>query len=228
MYIKPQESPFFLIIIIPFSYNLISQAPNMALSLPCKLCFLAAFAFLSVAPTYARDFSIVGYAPDDLTCIDKLINLFESWVDKHSKKYKSIEEKLHRFELFKDNLKHIDERNKAVSNYWLALNEFADLSHDEFKNMYLGLKSERIPKRNESLETFKYRDFQDLPKSVDWRKKGAVTRVKNQGSCGTCVYGDQGCKSRPSRPPRRPLSATNFAKTGIFFWKNELASLILY
>ncbi|KAK6160863.1 hypothetical protein DH2020_004244 [Rehmannia glutinosa] len=159
----------------------------MALSSFSKLSFLAAFMLLSIATlASARDFSIVGYSPDDLTCIDRLINLFESWIDKHGKKYKSIEEKLHRFEIFKDNLKHIDEKNKVASNYWLGLNEFADMSHDEFKNMYLGLKADQIPKKNESPQEFKYRDFENLPKSVDWRKKGAVTRVKNQGSCGSC------------------------------------------
>lgn len=156
----------------------------MAISSLSKLSFLAALALFSVVIVSARDFSIVGYSPDDLTCIDKLINLFDSWLDKHSKNYKSIEEKLHRFEIFKDNLKHIDERNKATSNYWLGLNEFADMTHDEFKQMYLGLKADQLPQRNESPETFKYRDFDALPKSVDWRKKGAVTNIKNQGSCG--------------------------------------------
>ncbi|GJR39306.1 cysteine protease XCP1-like protein [Tanacetum coccineum] len=128
-------------------------------------------------------YSIVGYTPEDLTCIDKVINLFESWVSKHGKFYDSLEEKLHRLEIFKDNLKHIDETNKKASNYWLGLNEFADLSHEEFKNMFLGLKGELPEKREESSEAFTYRDFVDLPKSVDWRKKGAVAPVKNQGSC---------------------------------------------
>ncbi|KAL1547112.1 Cysteine protease xcp1 [Salvia divinorum] len=159
----------------------------MAISLSSKLFILAVFVLFYAGPTAcARELSIVGYEPDDLTCIDKLINLFESWLDKHGKIYKSIEEKLHRFEIFKDNLHHIDERNKVVSNYWLGLNEFSDLSHDEFKKMFLGLKSDQILKRDESLENFKYRDFVDLPKSVDWRKKGAVARVKNQGQCGSC------------------------------------------
>lgn len=153
-----------------------------------KLSLLVLFSISLLACTsFARDHSIVGYSSDDLTCIDKLINLFEHWMDKHGKIYKSIEEKLHRFEIFKDNLKHIDETNKIVSNYWLGLNEFADLSHDEFKKMYLGLKvdNELLNKREKSQQEFAYRDFVDLPKSVDWRKKGAVTPVKNQGQCGT-------------------------------------------
>lgn len=104
-------------------------------------------------------------------------------MEKHNKIYKSIEEKWHRFEIFRDNLKHIDERNNIVSNYWLGLNDFADLSHDEFKKMYLGLKVQNEKRSNDE---FIYSDFVDLPKSVDWRKKGAVTDVKNQGSCGSC------------------------------------------
>ncbi|KAF9618698.1 hypothetical protein IFM89_002393 [Coptis chinensis] len=117
--------------------------------------------------------------------INKLIDLFEQWMSKHGKVYESIEEKLHRFEVFKENLEHIDETNKKVTSYWLGLNEFADLSHDEFKDKYLGLKTE-LAKKRESSKEFTYRDAIDLPKSVDWRKKGAVTRVKNQGQCGSC------------------------------------------
>ncbi|KAF3972737.1 hypothetical protein ACB098_01G081700 [Castanea mollissima] len=144
----------------------------------CSACLLACSAL-------AHDFSIVGYSQNDLTSIGKLIELFESWMSKHSKTYESIEEKLHRFEIFKDNLEHIDDTNKKVSNYWLGLNEFADLSHEEFKNMYLGL-NDALPKKRQSPEEFTYRDVTDLPKSVDWRKKGAVTKIKNQGSCGSC------------------------------------------
>ncbi|KAJ6346523.1 hypothetical protein OIU78_009035 [Salix suchowensis] len=83
-----------------------------------------------------------------------------------------------------DNLKHIDQRNKEITTYWLGLNEFADLCHGEFQSKYLGLYPEFPGKK--SSQDFSYRDFVDLPKSVDWRKKGAVTPVKNQGSCGSC------------------------------------------
>ncbi|RWR78290.1 cysteine protease XCP1 [Cinnamomum micranthum f. kanehirae] len=157
-------------------------------SLSCNLPLLSLSMFLIVFSVCARDFSIVGYSQDDLTSQDKLIELFESWLSKHSKSYSSIEEKFHRFEIFKDNLKHIDETNKLMRNYWLGLNEFADMSHEEFKDKYLGLKLD-LSKRRESSkchENFRYRDVVNIPKTVDWRKKGAVTHVKNQGSCGSC------------------------------------------
>ncbi|EEF52907.1 cysteine protease, putative [Ricinus communis] len=147
------------------------------------LFFLAVSLSFLAYSGFARD-SIVGYAPEDLTSNDKLIDLFESWISRFGRVYESAEEKLERFEIFKDNLFHIDDTNKKVRNYWLGLNEFADLSHEEFKNKYLGLKPD-LSKRAQCPEEFTYKDVA-IPKSVDWRKKGAVTPVKNQGSCGSC------------------------------------------
>ncbi|XP_065880478.1 cysteine protease XCP2-like isoform X2 [Euphorbia lathyris] len=122
------------------------------------------------------DFSITGYTAEDISSNDKLIDLFESWLSRFGKVYDSIEEKLQRFDIFKDNLFHIDETNKKVGqNYWLGLNEFADLSHDEFKKMYLGLKVEEPRRRDCNSEEFSYKDVDvhQIPKSVDWRKKGS-------------------------------------------------------
>ncbi|XP_039146329.1 LOW QUALITY PROTEIN: cysteine protease XCP1-like [Dioscorea cayenensis subsp. rotundata] len=138
--------------------------------------------FLITCMAFPADFSIMGYSEDDLKSQESLIDLFESWMAKHSRIYSGIEEKLRRFEIFKANLKHIDEKNKMISNYWLGLNEFADLSHEEFKNKYLGL----MKTKRDATSTFMYENAANLPKSVDWRKKGAVTHVKNQGACGSC------------------------------------------
>uniref|UniRef100_A0ACD5W7B7 Uncharacterized protein n=1 Tax=Avena sativa TaxID=4498 RepID=A0ACD5W7B7_AVESA len=148
-----------------------------------------ALLLLCVGACVARnsEFSIVGYSEEDLSSHDRIVELFERWLAKHQKAYASFEEKLHRFEIFKDNLKHIDEINREVTNYWLGLNEFADLTHEEFKAAYLGLSAPPA-RRSSSSRSFRYEEVNtgDLPKSVDWRKKGAVTDVKNQGQCGSC------------------------------------------
>ncbi|KAJ0438114.1 putative chymopapain protein [Helianthus annuus] len=109
-----------------------------------KTSLFLVFVSVLACSALANEFSILGYAPEDLTSIHKVIHLFESWLAKHSKIYESLDEKLHRFEIFMDNLKHIDDTNKKVSNYWLGLNEFADLTHEEFKNKFLGLKASSL------------------------------------------------------------------------------------
>uniref|UniRef100_A0A0E0DKY9 Uncharacterized protein n=1 Tax=Oryza meridionalis TaxID=40149 RepID=A0A0E0DKY9_9ORYZ len=136
------------------------------------------------------EFSIVGYSEEDLASHDRLIELFEKWVAKYRKAYASFEEKVRRFEVFKDNLNHIDDINKKVTSYWLGLNEFADLTHDEFKATYLGLTPPATRRSNSKhySSEFRYGKMSDgeVPKEMDWRKKGAVTEVKNQGQCGSC------------------------------------------
>ncbi|KAF2548016.1 hypothetical protein F2Q70_00020239 [Brassica cretica] len=136
----------------------------MALSSPTRiLCFALALCCISVPliRSASHDFSIVGYSPEDLEAHDKHIELFENWLSNFEKAYETVEEKLRRFEVFKDNLKHIDETNKKVKSYWLGLNEFADLSHEEFKNKYLGFKTDIARHDGErSCEEFAYKDVE--------------------------------------------------------------------
>ncbi|KAL2924920.1 Cysteine protease XCP1 [Bienertia sinuspersici] len=150
-----------------------------------KIFYFTFIVVLLAYTTFAHDFSIIGYSPEDLGSEGRLHDLFLTWMSKHQRIYDSLEEKLLRFEVFKDNLKHIDQTNKRISSYWLGLNEFADLTHQEFKNKYLGLKVAQRQQADSS-EDFTYKDVTIVPKSVDWRKKGAVTPVKNQGACGSC------------------------------------------
>lgn len=152
-----------------------------------SILLLTLVSMASLVFSESRDFSIVGYTSEDLKSMDKLIDLFDSWMDKHQKRYHSLDEKLHRFEVFRDNLKHIDESNQKISNYWLGLNEFADLTHEEFKKMFLGLSKVDWSERRQYSSEEETRNIVDLPKSVDWRKKGAVTPVKNQGQCGNDI-----------------------------------------
>lgn len=151
--------------------------------LPVFVLFLA---FAACSASHHRDPSVVGYSQEDLALPNGLVNLFASWSVKHSKIYASPKEKSKRYEIFKQNLMHIAETNSKNGSYWLGLNQFTDIAHEEFKAKYLGLK-QGLPRTGAQTRTptgFRYASAANLPWSVDWRYKGAVTPVKNQGKCG--------------------------------------------
>ncbi|KAJ0985314.1 hypothetical protein J5N97_003670 [Dioscorea zingiberensis] len=95
-----------------------------------------------------------------------------------------------RYEIFKDNLKYIDEHNAGNNTFTLALNVFADITVEEYRSTYLGTlfpPSGLIDTLdNESNETdlFHFNGTPvAVPDSIDWRDLGAVLPVKNQGGC---------------------------------------------
>jgi len=105
---------------------------------------------------------------------------FVSFSQKYSKSYHH-DEFQHRYSVFKNNLDFINSYNAKKNGVTLAVNEFADLTHAEFQR-FRGLKKVDIdPSKNvvSALDA-------SLPTSLDWRSKGAVTGVKNQGDCGSC------------------------------------------
>ncbi|CAM8979292.1 unnamed protein product [Rhodiola kirilowii] len=115
-------------------------------------------------------------------------DLFTAWRHRHGKTYASEAEALRKFRVFEANLELINRHNReANSSYTLALNSFADLSQDEFRASKLGLVVGDIGdlKFDRRLD-FSDDGLSDVPASVDWRKSGAVTYVKDQKSCGAC------------------------------------------
>lgn len=118
---------------------------------------------------------------------DDISELFDAWCQRHGKTYASEAERQRRIQIFKDNQDFVTRHNDvANSTYTLSLdNAFADLTHREFKASRLGLSASSAPllmmAKGQSVEKFGGK----VPDSVDWRKKGAVTNVKDQGSCGT-------------------------------------------
>jgi len=118
----------------------------------------------------------------------ELDSQWEAFKSFHGKKYAASEDGLRRL-IWEENLKRVALHNLEASigkhTYTLAMNEFADLSSEEFLKLVLG--SCVIPKRNSTqASAFLKSDYIQVPASVDWREKNLVTPIKDQKQCGSC------------------------------------------
>lgn len=117
-------------------------------------------------------------------------NEFREWKDLYKKEYKSFEEELSKFSIWLNNLRYVNQHNLEASlkehSFTLALNEYSDLSIYDVRARMNGFKQNKT-KRATPQGTFRATlSSIELPASVDWRQKGYVTEVKNQGDCGSC------------------------------------------
>jgi cathepsin L len=113
----------------------------------------------------------------DLQAQDQFIQFSQTF----NKKYE-VSEVFKRLAIFKDKLEFIQAHNAGNHTYTLGVNEFSDLSHEEFVAQFVGKLDNKNPPVFDSLLEFDG----PIPNDVDWRQQGAVTGVKNQGQCGSC------------------------------------------
>lgn len=106
------------------------------------------------------------------------------------KSYKDAAEKEKRFQIFKKNVEFIESFNAAAGDkpFNLSINHFADLTNEEFKASFSGKKKllrHELETVTITETSFRYHNVTSVLATMDWRKRGAVTPIKDQGTCRT-------------------------------------------
>lgn len=112
--------------------------------------------------------------------------IFKQWMAQHGISYKDAAEREKRFEIFQEKLRYIEDFNSAGNRtYQLGLNEFSDLTTEEFRSRYTEkVFSSESMNLSEAVTPYNYTATNQVPDEVNWVFKGALNRVKNQGKCG--------------------------------------------
>ncbi|KAL4445563.1 hypothetical protein ABPG74_004637 [Tetrahymena malaccensis] len=117
------------------------------------------------------------------------LTAYNKWRSSNQRQYLNEDEKIFRQAIFLENFEKIQEFNKDSSKtYEQVLNQFSDMTQDEFIQKVLNpvLSDPKNTTRAYSSTLQQAPQNYQIPDSKDWRVSGAVTPVKNQGSCGSC------------------------------------------
>lgn len=147
-----------------------------------KLLILSAIALTGAALFFASQIpSTNSHSQSSLN-----LEVFSDFRKTHQKNYASDQELQYRLSVFTQNLESIEKHNAdSTQTYKLGVNQYSDLTFEEFKAKYLGFEedfqgSAKCEKSgNDSLSL-------SDDNEVDWVAKGVVHEVKNQASCGSC------------------------------------------
>ncbi|XP_043838455.1 procathepsin L-like [Dromiciops gliroides] len=128
---------------------------------------------------------IVAAAPQ----LDQTLDAkWHQWKAQHRKTYAADEDGWRRA-TWEKNLRKIEMHNLEYSagkhSFQMEINKFGDMTNEEFRQIMNGFRQNGFQRKTKGT-LFHEPLLSQTPKSVDWREKGYVTPVKNQGECGSC------------------------------------------
>ncbi|XP_039767590.1 cathepsin W-like [Ornithorhynchus anatinus] len=152
----------------------------LALLLPCLLAPLGGVVAMASPGPRGPDHHPQPPPATRLELMDK----FKEFQIRYNKNYRDQAEHVRRFEIFVQNLaraRKLQEEDQGTAEF--GVTPFSDLSEDEFLSLYA--PRFRMPS-GWANQTARVPEGPLLRQTCDWRKRRAVTPVKNQGSCRSC------------------------------------------
>jgi len=130
----------------------------------------------------------IGSAMAMIHIPDETRMMFSTWAQQHGKSYATADEAQRRLTIWAEHLNIVERHNalaaQGQSTYTMGMTKWADMTNAEYRQMLGGYKPRSA--RAVNATTYTPKPVKDLPDTVDWRDKGVVTGVKDQGQCGSC------------------------------------------
>jgi cathepsin L len=116
------------------------------------------------------------------------LGIYDKYISDFNRTYNDSEY-WYRYNVFEKNMEYINYSNNYKNNtYSLGINNFTDMTFNEFSSIYLRLKINTPPSHKDYNLVFSnfYDNNSPVPTNIDWRASGLVTNIKDQGQCGSC------------------------------------------
>lgn len=142
----------------------------------------------------------------------KIDDMYQHFLVEYKKSVSSQEEYEMRLKIFEQNLRTIENHNSKERLYTIGINKFADMTLQEIKGGNLISST-----------------FQNLPvapvtgvyaNSIDWRDKGVIGPVQNQGSCLSCWAFTASATVEASYAIASSKSFTKFSEQQLLDWSD--------